>query len=87
VLAYEFAKFGKWVTPVSLALCEHGPILAGSSRSRGAQTGRLQHESRSVSIAHLLRPTAQPGSGWFTHSSGYSSNSSGPKTEMEIAHV
>jgi hypothetical protein len=26
-------------------------------------------------------------SGWLTHSSGYSSNSSGPKTEMVIAHV
>jgi len=24
---------------------------------------------------------------WLTHSSSYSSNSSGPKTEMEIAHV
>jgi hypothetical protein len=63
------------------------PILAGGSRSRGAQTGRLPHESRSLSTAHLLRPTAQPGSGWLTHSSRYSSNSSGPKTEMENAHV
>jgi hypothetical protein len=27
----------------------------------------------------MIRPTAQPGSGWLTHSSGYSSNSSGPK--------
>jgi hypothetical protein len=39
------------------------PILGGGSRSRGTQTGRLSHESR----AHLLRPTAQPGSGWPSH--------------------
>ena len=79
-----------------LALCEQGPklapkgvfpILAGGSRSRGAQTGRLPHESRPLSTAHLLRPNAQPGSGWLTHSSGYSSNSSGPKMEVEDAHV
>ncbi len=34
-------------------------------------------------MAHLLS-LAQV---WLTHSSGYSSNCSGPKTEMENAHV
>ena len=60
MLAYEFAKFGKWVTPVSLALCEQGPklapkgafpILAGGSRSRGAQTGREFRPTTAQAIA------------------------------------
>jgi len=71
-------SFGPELAPKTFSF----PILAGSSRSRGAQMGSL-----SLSTAHLLRPTAQSGSGWLTHSSGYSSNSSGPKMEMENAHV
>jgi hypothetical protein len=58
------------------------PILAGGSRSRGGQTGRPVHRGL-TSLAHLLTPAQV----WLTHSSGYSSNGSGPKTGMENVHV
>ena len=56
--------------------------LASGSRSQGAQTVVLAHREL-TSLAHLLS-LAQV---WLTHNSGYSSNSLGPKTEMENAHV
>jgi hypothetical protein len=85
MLKLNFATFGK---SFSAALCDQGskigpertpallfPILASGSRSRGAQTGHP-----CPPWAHLLGSLAHPGS-------GYSSNGSGPKTEMETAHV
>ena len=55
-------------------------ILASGNRSRGAQTGVAPVHRGLTSVLNLAQV-------WLTHGSGYSSNSSGPKTEMENAHV
>jgi len=72
-------RLRKQITVISLGL---RVINFRSSRSRGAQTGHPVYR-RLTPLAHLLS-LAQA---WLTHSLGYSSNSSGLKTEMEIAHV
>ncbi|PMD13264.1 hypothetical protein NA56DRAFT_712299 [Hyaloscypha hepaticicola] len=77
-LATKEASYARpTVTPALLF-----PILAGGVVAEEPKPVAPVHR-RLTSLAHLLT-LAQV---WLTHSSGYSSNCSGPKTEIEIAHV
>ncbi|KAF8850560.1 HET-domain-containing protein [Acephala macrosclerotiorum] len=81
-LKLNFATFGSRIGPEIIPALLF-PILAGGSRGRGAQNESPPSTVGSPPIGHLLT-LAQV---CLIHSSGYSSNGSGPKTEMENAHV